>query len=271
MENSLVRMLKLADAMLQQQDAEGLERLCAQFQAFAGRRIKTAHMEPMNDGTTPNPWRRNMDYAGYENSPYYGSVSEFMKKFPGGIREWVEWRRKTQKERNQMWDPKGVKERTAYLEALMKQADDVGDPGYKPTPADIEESARPATGEERAHASDLVLSMLQSLIDSGDVTPAEVKAFLEKRYGITSEAHFVPVGPDDTKKFKGEPHLYSGEMDKFKDIKDYIRKWHKHMRGGSNDASDGALKAVNDFISYWQELRKGKGRRKRRQAKGKGK
>jgi hypothetical protein len=43
------------------------------------------------------------------------------------------------------------------------------------------------------------------------------------------------------------------------------------MRGGSNDASDGALKAVNDFISYWQELRKGKGRRKRRQAKGKGK
>lgn len=271
MDNSLARMLKLADAMLQQQDAERLERLCTHFQAFAGRRIKTAHMTPVNDGTTPNPWRRNMDYAGYENSPYYGSVSEFMEKFPGGIREWVEWRRKTQKERNQMWNPKGTKERVAYLETLMKRADDVGSFDYKPTQEDVKESERPATDEERSRASDLVLNMLQSLIEAGDVTPEEVNEFLAKKYGITSKAHFVPVGPDDTKKFEGEPHLYSGDIDKFKDIKEYVKKWHRHMRGGKNDASDGALGAVNDFISYWQEMRKGKGRRKQKRTKGKGK
>lgn len=218
MGNQLARMLKLADTMLGEGDEGALERLCTHFEAFAGR-IKTAHMEPVNDGTTPNPWRRNMDYASWENSPYFGSVAEFMEKFPGGIRDWVEWRRKTQKERNLMWKPKeaaerteGIRKRTAQLEALME--------------ADEE---------------------------------------------IEKAAHFVPVGPDDTKKFPGEPHLYSGDMDRFKDVKSYIKKWHSHMRGGGQDASDGALKAVHDFISYWQEMRKGKGRRKRKQLKGKGK
>jgi len=212
MKNSLTRILKLADVMIQSQDIESLERLCTQFQAFVARRVMVAHMVPENDGTAPNPWKTNMDYAGYENSPYFGNVSHFLEKFPGGIKDWVEWRRKTQKERNQMWDTKNIKERTAYLEILMKTAED-------------EES------------------------------------------GLKSEAHFIPVGPDDTKKFKNEPHLYSGDMDKFKDIKEFVKKHHRHMRG--NNASDGALEAVNDFIAYWQELKKGKNRRKQKKSKGK--
>jgi hypothetical protein len=103
--------------------------------------------------------------------------------------------------------------------------------------------------------------------DSDREWAEKVLKIIEKHKELKVEAHFVPVGPDDTKKFKNEPHLYSGDMDKFKDIKTYIKKWHKHMRG--NNASDGAMEAVNDFIAYWQELKKGKNRRKQKKSKGK--
>lgn len=95
-------------------DIESFNSLCAQFNAFA-KKHKVAHMTPVNDGTTPNPWKRNMDYSGYESSPYYGSISEFMKKFPGGIRDWIEWRRKTQKERNLMYKPAEPKTKKAHF------------------------------------------------------------------------------------------------------------------------------------------------------------
>lgn len=99
----LLRFLKLADVLSKNNDQLGLKRLNTQFDAFIK---KHGHYEPKNDGTTPNPWRRNMDYSGWENSPYFGSMSEFMEKFPGGIRDWVKWRRQTEKERFQKWDPK---------------------------------------------------------------------------------------------------------------------------------------------------------------------
>lgn len=98
----LLRFLRLADSLSKNND-KSLECLCVQFDAFIK---KHGHYEPKNDGSTPNPWRRNMDYSDWENSPYFGSVSEFMKKFPGGIKDWVEWRRKNQKGRFQKWDPK---------------------------------------------------------------------------------------------------------------------------------------------------------------------
>ena len=98
----LLRFLTLAN-ILSNGDDLGLKRLCVQFDAFIQ---KHGHYEPKNDGTTPNPWRKNMDYSSWENSPYFGSVSEFMEKFPGGIKDWVDWRRQTQKERIQKWDPK---------------------------------------------------------------------------------------------------------------------------------------------------------------------
>lgn len=99
----LLRFLKLAEQLNENNDSYGLQTLCTQFDAFVKKHHKKAHYMPHNDGKTPNPWRRNMDYAGWENSPYFGSVSEFMEKFPGGIRDWVEWRRKTQEERNKKW------------------------------------------------------------------------------------------------------------------------------------------------------------------------
>jgi hypothetical protein len=96
----LLRFLKLADTLDKNKDAAGLQSLCVQFDAFLQ---KHGHYVPENDGSTPNPWRRNMDYAGWENSPYFGSIAEFMEKFPGGIRDWIEWRRETQTDRNKKW------------------------------------------------------------------------------------------------------------------------------------------------------------------------
>lgn len=114
----LLRFLKLADVLRIQNDEEGLKRLYAQYAGFIK---KNAHYEPINDGITPNPWRRNMDYSDWENSPYFGSVSEFMKKFPGGIKDWVEWRRKTQKERNKMWSNIDYKKKASLRIKMASQ------------------------------------------------------------------------------------------------------------------------------------------------------
>lgn len=332
---SIFRFLKLADAFIENNEDDNLEKLCSQFEAFLDKHlIKTAHMAPDNDGKTPNPWRTNMDYDSWEGSPYFGRVADFLKKFPGGIREWAEWRKNTQTERNKLWDINKIKERKAHLENLMKTADDIGNPiveEYSPTQEDIKEDARPATGEEKEKASNLVLQVIQSLIDSGEVSPEEVNEFLQKKYGLTAkahiigkilrrarqeyleyiekiedgiyelekdlynvrgnteeenhihkfidviieklnelkkrkiEAHFIPVGPDDTKKFPKEPHLYEN-LDKYKDIKEYIKKWHKAMGKDADDVNY-AMDAVRDFINYYKLLLKGKGKRKAKKGK----
>lgn len=90
---TLLRFLKLADTMDKENDENGLKILNTHFGAFIK---KHSHYVPDNSNT-PNPWRRNMDYSKWDNSPYFGSVSEFMKKFPGGIKDWIEWRRKNRK------------------------------------------------------------------------------------------------------------------------------------------------------------------------------
>jgi len=102
MSNSLQRMLKIAETISESGNIEELNRFSVQVDAYIRRH---AHFKPDNDGKTPNPWKKNMDYgAGYESSPYFGSISEFMKKFPGGIKEWLEWRNKTKKDRFQMYN-----------------------------------------------------------------------------------------------------------------------------------------------------------------------
>lgn len=69
---------------------------------------KISHYEPKNDGTTPTVWRKNFDYSSFDKSPYFGSVKDFLKKFPGGIKEYLEHRKKTKKERFKKWDTKNA-------------------------------------------------------------------------------------------------------------------------------------------------------------------
>jgi len=95
---SLLRILKVAELLENTDDLKT-------FLVYANGYIKKhSHLVPVNDGTTPNLWRKNMDYSEYDCSPYYGNVNEFMKKFPGGIKEWLEWRRKDKKNRFQRYN-----------------------------------------------------------------------------------------------------------------------------------------------------------------------
>jgi hypothetical protein len=244
---SLFRILKLAEAMMN--NNENLEQLCVHADAYIKRH---AHFAPENDGTTPNPWKSNMDYSSYENSPYYGSVSEFMRKFPGGIKDWLKWRKESQKERNLMFS-KPTKKAEIEVEDLTEK--------YIPTAKDIEESKAPATKEQKQKAKDLVFDIIEDLLESGEISSKEVKDYIDKHYEKISAAHFIPEGGDDVSKFEKELHLFSGEMGKFKDIQDYINKWHKHMKRES-DADDSALKAARDFVEYYKLLLKGKAKRK---------
>jgi len=180
---SFNRILKLAEIVADSGDIELFRSLSTYIDSYIR---KLSHMEPKNDGTTPNVWKKNMDYSPEENSPYFGSVSEFMKKFPGGIKDWVKWRNKTKKNRYKKYD---IKERKACLEIIMKNA------------------------------------------------------------------HFEPVGPDDTKNFPNEPHLYSGDgLEKFESIKEFIEK----MRKNEQNAEDATKNAIKDMIEYWKTLQKDK-------------
>lgn len=61
---------------------------------------------------TPPMWRRNADYSPEEGSPYLGSAAEFLGRFPGGIAEWRERRRRIRADR----------ERRSRIAVLMPDA-----------------------------------------------------------------------------------------------------------------------------------------------------
>lgn len=120
MSNSFYRLLKLADVAYDSEDVKAIRIVEAQFNAYA-KKYCVAHYRPHNNGNTPNPWRKQMDYASWENSPYYGSISEFMEKFPGGIPDWRQWREKIKKERNQMWSEGPTKGETGLKKASRQE------------------------------------------------------------------------------------------------------------------------------------------------------
>lgn len=93
----LLRFLRLADIMDKENDQNGLKILNSQFNLFIK---KHSHYVPTDNKNAPKAWRRNMDYNETENSPYFGSITEFLKKFPNGIGDWVKWRRKNRKKIN---------------------------------------------------------------------------------------------------------------------------------------------------------------------------
>jgi hypothetical protein len=328
-------MLKLAAALHDAGDSSGYARLCVQFGAYIK---KCAHYVPVNDGTAPNPLRFNMDYDAWENSPYYGSVSEFMEKFPGGIPDWVKWRKETQKKRNLMWSEISarredvrkkiankkdddflvwkftahhtmllkheIKERIKYyLEALLKQPD-MDRKGQIDSVINILEKQKYQIIEryvDYAVKFHKLESMIRTLVrykgnpqyskyvklfetirkkiiisvferfdrEMWDIKTAsiEVEEIKEESNGIkTIEAKFIPVGPDDTDKFPGEPHLWSDEgLNKFKSVKEYLKKYRGQE---ADDMGSAALRAIQDFINYWKLLEKGKKKRtKSRKAK----
>jgi hypothetical protein len=91
--------------------------------------------------------------------------------------------------------------------------------------------------------------------------PGGIKDWIEwKKKKLTEkQSHFVPEGPDDTKKFPEESHLWSGEgLKDFDSIKEFISKRRKETKQSADDA---AFSAVKDFMNYWKLLTKGKERR----------
>ena len=120
--STIMRLLKTAEVIINSGNKNEIATFCNQFDMFL---LKNSHFEPKNDGTTPEFWKKNLDYAPYENSPYYGSASEFLKKFPRGISDWLEWRRKGNKK---------TKARLEKIENLMKLAH------YEPVGGDDVES-----------------------------------------------------------------------------------------------------------------------------------
>lgn len=109
MVNVLHRVLKLAELLYEASDMVSLKKVCAYFGPFIK---KYAHMVPDNSGDAPILWKKNLDYAEYENSPYFGSVKEFLERFPGGIGDWLIWREKNKKDRNKMYD---ISKRSHYV------------------------------------------------------------------------------------------------------------------------------------------------------------
>jgi len=263
MANTLQRMLKLAELLNEDKVCDGV---CIHINSFIK---KMAHYEAINDGTTPNPWRKNMDYSSDENSPYFGSIKEFMKKFPGGIKDWLKWRRETQTDRNKLFNiRKKTKKRVAILDALMKSAEEKFEVG---------DVVKIKDGSVFGLLQDAVIGIILKkknvsgrsmyLVDPLDIEKDAKKMgqsswvpeyILESSSlkEIDKKAHYAPTGGDDVDKFENEPLLYSDEgLDKFKSVKEFIEKRRKEM---GQSADDAAYDAVKDFIKYWKILLKKK-------------
>jgi hypothetical protein len=75
--------------------------VCRQGDLLLDRHIeRRSYFEPSDKTKAPHVWRRNMDYSPEEESPYFGNVDDFKKRFPGGITQWRKWRERTKKQRD---------------------------------------------------------------------------------------------------------------------------------------------------------------------------
>jgi len=233
----LLRFLKLAEQLDKVNDIEGLNRLCVYYNSFI---IKHSHYVPDNDGKTPNPWRKNMDYAEWENSPYFGSVSEFMKKFPGGIKDWIEWRRKIKKDHNTKWSD--------FHKCIKKQAHwGPGPPIWEPNINYDIHKYSPFLGNMREFMERF---------------PGGIPDWIKWRRSIQNSPSDIDIkNRIDYKEFPSKPvkfpktanlekHIWSCD-DSFKSILQFIKSQN------AND-SDASSKAVIDFIKYWKSLKEKK-------------
>jgi len=129
---TFLRLLKLAGTMDDNKQDVGL--LSKQINSFIKKHA--------------GPWKANLDYT--EDSPYFGSMSEFMEKFPNGVSDWLKWRRE------------------------QKKAE------YIPTPDELEYANEPVTDEERDNAKELFEKALELGIFTKEEMELIVKEMVEK-------------------------------------------------------------------------------------------
>jgi hypothetical protein len=87
MSNILNRILKLAEISENDEVINLIDNFFAKY----------GHFIPNNNNNIPEFWKRNLDYDPREESPYYGNVNDFLKKFPGGIKQWLKCRKRKNK------------------------------------------------------------------------------------------------------------------------------------------------------------------------------
>lgn len=260
MSRSLVRMCKLAELYFEQKDEKAFRQVCTHFEAYMR---KHAHYEAKNDGTTPNPWRKNMDYAGYENSPYFGSVADFLKKFPGGIREWVVWRRKTRKDRNSMYDniiP--AQEVKAAIQEIKKVADEIDfedqtqpEEEYQPTAVEEEESQQVPTAEETKKSKSLVEKILDELVGDGLVSEKDIEEWKKSQPLKTKQREKAADDKDELREELAELEHdqwmeWAKSILKSEDIsKEREERWEKECFHPYNKLSE----EMKDFDREWAD------------------
>jgi|10_taG_2_1085330.scaffolds.fasta_scaffold00311_8 hypothetical protein len=126
---TLNEMLKLADEMIDNNNTYGLRSLCQNYEEHLLKIFKTSHFVPDENSDTPNLWKKNLDYANYEDSPWRGNMADFMKKFPGGLRDWIEHRAKEKGKRFNLYSIRDFNKKsgqdiiTMLKNSLMKTAD----------------------------------------------------------------------------------------------------------------------------------------------------
>jgi hypothetical protein len=154
-------MVRLAERLDDSGDHEGAERLCRQMDLLISRR---AHFVPSDKTEAPPMWRKNLDYG--EDSPYYGSVKDFLKKYPGGLGEYIKKRRKSRKKRERKWK----------LSSLAKQdwlEQAVADAWHKSEIENDLEDAAEAAGSLRAASHVVRMSRLRGLWKSSQAEEEE--------------------------------------------------------------------------------------------------
>jgi hypothetical protein len=82
----LNRLLRLAEILYESKDIANLNLVCA---CFGSHIRKLSHFIPDKNTKGPEFWKKNLDYDAEEDSPYFGSVQEFLEKYPGGIGDWL--------------------------------------------------------------------------------------------------------------------------------------------------------------------------------------
>lgn len=224
---SLKRILKFAEIISNDHDL--FNKLSIYINSYIK---KLSYYEPRNNENVPNVWRKNMDYSIEESSPYYGNVPEFLKKFPGGIKDWIKWRKKNKKNRYKKYD---IKKRKACLEFIMKKAEENK---LKEDLANLEHEQWMKWAKNILKSEDIsedrakrwkeecfkpYSKLTEEMKDFDREWADKVLKILNKHNSIKKKSHFIPVGPDNTKNLSKSTSMYSN-MNDYDSVDDFLEK-----------------------------------------------